>query len=218
VSDVSVPPHHDLDDRARELVERELPPRKLFPGIEAVYVHRWTYLFGVGAIVALMSLFLTGFVLAFKGPSWFHVSEVGLFVNSMHFWSVQLFFFCMVAHMIVQFLTGTYRGKRWSTWIIGSVAYFTAIITAFTGYLSQTNFESQWVATQGKDAFNALGIGWVINMMNSGQMLTMHIVLLPIGVAVVVAVHVLLVRSMGICPPYDVRDDHLGAPGTEGVL
>jgi hypothetical protein len=41
----------------------------------------------------------------------------------------------------------------------------------FTGYLSQQNFDSQWIAINGKDAFNAAGIGAFLNLMNFGQML-----------------------------------------------
>jgi ubiquinol-cytochrome c reductase cytochrome b subunit len=214
---VAVPAHHNLDDRTRELVERTVPPGKLFPGVEPVFVDRLAYLFGVGSLAAFVWLVVTGLVLTAMGPDWFHGSGTGLFVNSLHFWGVQLFFVFMVAHLVVQFVTGSYRGRRRATWVIGALAYFAAITTAFTGFLSQSNFESQWIATQGKDAFNSLGIGWLLNLMNSGQMLTIHVALLPLVVAIVVAVHVLLVRHIGICPPYDARDEHLGELDAEGA-
>lgn len=207
--------HGNLDDRVRDLVERELPWRRLLPGTEPVYVHRWTYLFGAGAICGFLLLVLTGLVMTLRGPQWSQVSDVGRFVDSMHFWCVQLFFFSMVGHLICQFLMATYRGRRKLTWLMGGLAFFASVVTAFTGYLSQDNFESQWIATQGKDAFNALGAGWFLNLMNTGQMLTMHVVLLPVAVATFVLVHVLLVRRRGICPPYDVREEHLGTPGAE---
>jgi hypothetical protein len=37
--------------------------------------------------------------------------------------------------------------------------FVVCIGTAFTGYLSQQNFDSQWIATQGKDGLNSVGIG-----------------------------------------------------------
>jgi ubiquinol-cytochrome c reductase cytochrome b subunit len=46
--------------------------------------------------------------------------------------------------------------------------------------------------------------------MNDGQMLTVHVALMPLVVAIVVGVHVLLVRHIGICPPYDANEEHLG--------
>ena len=40
-------------------------------------------------------------------------------------------------------------------------------------------------------------------MLNFGQMLMWHIVLLPIGIVIVAGLHVLLVRRHGIVPPFD---------------
>ena len=71
----------------------------------------------------------------------------------------------------------------------------------FTGYLSQQNFDSQWIATNGKDAFNAVGVGAFFNLMNFGQMLMWHIVLLPIVLIALIGAHVLLVRMRGVSHP-----------------
>ena len=70
---------------------------------------------------------------------------VGHFVNSLHFWSVQLFFFAMVIHLWGKFWMAAWRGQRAMTWITGAVAFLASIGTAFTGYLVQTNFDSQWI-------------------------------------------------------------------------
>jgi quinol-cytochrome oxidoreductase complex cytochrome b subunit len=42
----------------------------------------------------------------------------------------------------------------------------------------------------------------VWNVLNFGQMLMWHIVLLPIGVVAIAGLHVLLVRRHGIVPPF----------------
>ena len=42
------------------------------------------------------------------------------------------------------------------------------------------------------------------NDLNFGQMLMWHIVLLPIVVALIVGLHVLLVRRRGIVPPFEL--------------
>lgn len=72
-------------------------------------------------------------------------------------------------------------------------------------YLSQQNFDSQWVATNGKDAMNAAGVGAVFNLMNTGQMLLWHIALLPLVLVAVVGAHVLLVRVRGVSHPLPAR-------------
>ena len=44
-------------------------------------------------------------------------------------------------------------------------------------------------------------------MLNPGQMLMWHIVLLPLAVGVLVVLHVLLVRRHGVVPPFDAERD-----------
>jgi ubiquinol-cytochrome c reductase cytochrome b subunit len=94
-----------------------------------------------------------------------------------------------------------WRGGRTLTWITGAVTFLASILTAFTGYLSQTNFDSQWISTQAKDGINSTGGGAFFNVLNFGQMLMWHIVLMPIIAVALVAFHVILVRIKGVVPP-----------------
>jgi ubiquinol-cytochrome c reductase cytochrome b subunit len=116
-------------------------------------------------------------------------------------WAVELLFFFMVIHLWGKFWMAAWRGGRARTWMSGTLAFLIAIGTAFTGYVSQQNFDSQWIATQGKDGINSLGVGAFFNVLNFGQMYSYHILLLPIAVVAIVAVHILLVRRHGIVPP-----------------
>ena len=45
------------------------------------------------------------------------------------------------------------------------VAFLGSIGTAFTGYLSQSNFDAQWISTQAKDGLNSVGIGAWFNVL-----------------------------------------------------
>jgi ubiquinol-cytochrome c reductase cytochrome b subunit len=83
------------------------------------------------------------------------------------------------------------------------ISFLVSVGAAFTGYLSQQNFDSQWISTQAKDGINSTGAGTVWNVLNFGQMLMWHIVLLPIGIVIIAGLHVLLVRRRGIVPPFD---------------
>jgi len=85
----------------------------------------------------------------------------------------------------------------------GCVTFFASILAGFTGYVSQTNFDSQWIATQAKDGINATGGGSFFNVLNLGQMLMWHIVILPIAAIALTIMHVLLVRIKGVVPPYE---------------
>jgi len=182
-----------------------LPPDKMLPDRQPAYVASWIYVFGVATLSALLVVLISGGLLALKGPSWWHFSATGLFVNSLHLWSVELFMFFMVVHLWGKFFMAAWRGRRALTWVTGAVAFVASIGTAFTGYLVQQNFDSQWISTQAKDGLNAAGIGAFFNVLDFGQMLMWHIVLLPFALGLLTIWHVLLVRRRGVVPPIPLR-------------
>ena len=76
-----------------------LPPEKLLPDKQPSYVASWIYVFGVLSLSALAVIIGSGTVLALKGPAWWHLTGIGHFFNSVHLWSVEIFFFVMVIHL-----------------------------------------------------------------------------------------------------------------------
>jgi ubiquinol-cytochrome c reductase cytochrome b subunit len=187
--------------RVRRAAVDALPPDRLLPDTQPIYVQSWVYIFGVLTLAALAVIILSGCVLALAGPAWWHSSGTGRFFNSTHLWSTELFFFFMVVHLWAKFFMAAWRGRRVLTWMTGAVAFLVSIGTAFTGYLSQQNLDSQWIGGQAKDGLNSAGIGAFFNVLNYGQMLMWHIVLLPLAVAALVGFHILLVRRNGVVPP-----------------
>jgi len=192
----------NLTRLVRDWVRTWIPLPDLLPDKLPAYVRSPAYYFGILSVSSLVLLVLSGFTLAFFGPQWWHVNDVGHFVNSVHFWSTQAFFFGLAAHLWTEFCKGAWRHGRRLTWMLGVLSFFVAIGTAFTGYLSQTNFDSQWIAVNGKDAMNAVGIGSFFNLMDFGQMYGLHVVLLPLAVVALVGLHLLLVRIRGVVRPY----------------
>lgn len=191
--------------RVRGRAEAALPPEKLLPDRQPAYVASWIYVFGVLTLAAFVSIVASGVILGLKGPAWWHDTGVGRFFNGVHLWSVELFFFVMVVHLWGKYWMGAWRGGRSATWAIGAITFLVSIGTAFTGYLSQQNFDAQWIATQGKDGLNAVGIGAFFNVTNFGQMYTFHVLLLPAAVLALTVWHILLVRRHGVVPPYERR-------------
>ena len=187
--------------RLRGLLVRILPPGKLLPDRQPAYVASWIYVFGVATLAAFGLVTLSGIALAIGGVNWWHESSLGHFVNSIHLWSVELFMAFMVIHLWGKFWMAAWRGKRALTWMTGVLAFGISIIECFTGYLSQQNFDSQWIATNGKDAINATGLGSFFNLMNFGQMLTWHIVVIPVLLISFIVIHVVLVRVKGVSHP-----------------
>ncbi|MHB1553818.1 MAG: cytochrome b N-terminal domain-containing protein, partial [Acidimicrobiales bacterium] len=147
-----------------------------------------------------------------EGPVWWHTSSVGLFVNSLHLWSVECFFGFMAIHLWGKFWMASWRGKRQLTWMTGAIAFLVSVFEGFTGYISQTNFDSQWIAFEAKDAMNGAGIGAFFNTMNFGQALMLHIVVMPLVIGLVVVIHIVMVRLRGVAPPIEALPEHLGGP------
>jgi hypothetical protein len=151
--------------RVRRWGMRTLPPDKVLPDRQPAYVASWVYVFGVATVAALVLAIGSGFVIAVGGTDWWHTNPAGHFFNSMHLWSVELFMAFMVIHLWGKFWMAAWRGRRALTWITGVAAFVASVVECFTGYLSQQNFDSQWIATNGKDAFNAVGVGAFFNVM-----------------------------------------------------
>jgi len=191
--------------RVRRTALKWLPPGKLLPDRQPAYVASWIYVFGVAALATLGLAIVSGMAIALGGTDWWHTNPVGHFFNSMHLWSVEAFMAFMVIHLWGKFWMAAWRGRRALTWMTGVVAFLASVVECFTGYLSQQNFDSQWISTNGKDAINATGMGAFFDLMNFGQMLLWHVVLIPIVLVALVGAHVLAVRVRGVSHPLPER-------------
>jgi quinol-cytochrome oxidoreductase complex cytochrome b subunit len=190
----------------RSYLVRNFPLRKLLPDHEPAYVSSVLYTMGVLTLAALIVAILSGALIALGGVSFWHTNTYGAFMNSIHFWSVQAMFLFMAVHFITNFFTMAWRGGRGWTWITGVLAFILSILTAFTGFLMMTNWDSQWIGQQAKDAFNALGIGAIWNVMNAGQQFTLHVVITVGLLLFVVSAHIALIRRRGVAPPPGAED------------
>src|SRR3954463_1547784 len=146
----------------KDRMSRTLPADQVLPDRQPAYVASWIYVFGVLTLAGLFVVVGSGIVLAMGGAAWWHTSSLGHFVNSVHLWSVELFFACMVIHLWGKFWMAAWRGHRGLTWVTGVVAFVASIGAAFTGYLTQSNFSSQWISGEAKDGINSIGVGGVM--------------------------------------------------------
>lgn len=197
--------------RLRRATVEKFEPQDILPDDQPSYVASWIYVFGVMTLASLFVIIVTGFILTTKGIAWWHTSSVGHFVNSAHLWAVELFFVFMVVHLWGKFWMAAWRGRRFATWVTGAIAFLASVGTGFTGYLIQTNFDSQWIATQAKDGLNSAGIGSFFNTLNTGQAILLHVALLPLVVGLITIWHVILVRRNGVVPPLDAQEIAGGA-------
>jgi len=173
------------------------------------------FLYTLGSLTAssFVILVLSGVIMAANGPQWWTISPVGFFMRGVHFWAVQAFFFFLILHLLRVFFSGAWRGGRERTWLLGALSLLVAIPTAFTGYLMRGDFFSQWNAVQAKDGLNALGLAW-FNVLDAGQMYGLHVVVFPLVLGTLIALHIVLIRVKGVVPPYPLRPSDPPAPGS----
>ncbi len=195
----------NLTRRTQQFLSANLSVEDALPTQMPIYVNSLAYLFGAAALATLGMLILTGVVLCIFGPGWYHVSRVGHFFNSLHFWSVQVFFGVILLHLISKYLMAAWRDGKWKTWMTGVLIFGVAVFTELTGFLSQTNWDSQWIALQAKDAMNALGVGAFFNTMDTAQVLTLHVAVLPLVIVVLLGIHLFLIRRDGPVPPLPLK-------------
>ena len=205
-ADSAEQPHGNWTTALRTRITHLVPPGQALPDRQPAYVASWIYVFGVLTLAALVVVVGTGALLAVGGAQWWHTSGLGKFVNSLHLWSVEIFFAVMVIHLWGKFWMAAWRGHRALTWMTGVIAFVTSIGTAFTGYLVQSNFDAQWIAAEAKDGINSIGVGAFFNVLNPGQMLLWHVTLLPLAVGAITLIHVVLVRRHGVVPPLGTEE------------
>ncbi|MBN9328479.1 MAG: cytochrome B6, partial [Cellulomonas sp.] len=116
--------------RTRDRMSRVVPQGQVLPDRQPAYMSSWIYVFGVLTLAALIVVIGSGVLLAIGGVTWWHVSSLGHFVNSLHLWSVELFFAFMVIHLWGKFWMAAWRGNRALTWMTGVLAFLGSIGTA----------------------------------------------------------------------------------------
>lgn len=191
--------------KVRGTLSEQLTWDNLLPSEQPVYVSSLVYSFGIFTLSSLIFVIVSGIILAAKGVTWYQVSNLGEFVRSIHFWSVQTFFFFMTMHLVGQFFMGSWRQGRGFTWFLGALSFGVSVLGAFTGYLSRGDFFSQWNQVQSKDAFNGAGLDGFLNILNNGQVYGLHIVVIPAILLILVGWHLIEVRRKGVVPPYERR-------------
>jgi ubiquinol-cytochrome c reductase cytochrome b subunit len=207
----------NLSRRAQETLKERLPYEELLPDRLPFYVSSLVYSFGALTLGSFLMLILSGLVMVANGPLWWQASGFGHFMHAVHFWSAQTFFFFLLLHLTSQFFMGSWRQGRVLTWMVGVLTFGVAVVEAFIGYLSRGDFFSQWNQVQGKDAFNAIGAGAWLNLLNNGQLYGLHISVLPAILILLVGLHLFLVRSKGLVAPMEPDPGEEGPPAARAA-
>jgi len=132
----------------------------------------------------------------------------GLLTRNVHRWGAHLMVFFVFLHMMRIFYHGAYKPPREFNWVVGVLLLFLTIALSFTGYLMPWDQISYWAITIGASmaAYTPL-IGTPIKLVIFGglevgqntllRFYVLHIMALPLIMAIFMAVHFWRVRKDG---------------------
>ncbi len=166
------------------------------------YGNKFFYSLGFLSMISFMVLIVTGIVMVLYGPTWWLTSTAGGYFRSVHLWATQAFVLFIILHLLIVFLTSGFKKPRRLTWMLGVLMMFVVLIETEFGYALRGDFSSQWRALQGADFYNGGGFGAFLNPLNYKQIYGIHIVVVPLAIIGLLALHYLLVRILGIAKPY----------------
>ncbi len=180
--------------------------------LDKIYFHRLpaygnTIFYGLGflALTCLVLLAASGMTLAFMGQAWWLANPLGIYVRSLHLWTVQAFIFILILHALVGFATSAFRKPRRMVWVFGAIIFCLVLIQTEFGYGLRGDFESQFRAVSGADFWNGAYLGNLMNPLSHLQEFALHVAIIPITILLLFIAHYLLVHTYGISRPY--RED-----------
>ena len=170
------------------------------------------------------------------------VVPTGRFIRNIHRWAGNVMVVAVILHMARVFYTAAYRKPREFNWVIGMLLLVVTLGLAFTGYLLPWDQLAYWAITIGaniaqspREVTDALGVtGWLdpggfqkLLLLGADtvgaealiRFYLLHVMILPLVIACLVAVHFWRIRKDGgLTRPSDA-DRRLGAdPGLYPVF
>ena len=132
----------------------------------------------------------------------------GTFVRNMHRWGAHLMVLTVFLHMIRVFYHGAYKPPREFNWVIGTLLLFFTIALSFTGYLLPWDQIAFWAITIGNNIASYVPLlsrpsqllifgGIEVSQNTLLRFYVLHVILLPLTVAVFLAVHFWRIRKDG---------------------
>jgi len=163
------------------------------------------------------------------------VVPTGRFIRNIHRWSANLMVVVVIMHMARVFFTSAYRKPREFNWLIGMGLLVLTLALSFTGYLLPWDQLAYWAITIGanisqspREVTDAIGItqwfdpGGLQRYLLLGsdvvgeealiRFYLFHVILLPLVLVILMAVHFWRIRKDGgLVRPSDA-DERLGQP------
>jgi menaquinol-cytochrome c reductase cytochrome b subunit len=137
---------------------------------------------------------------------------LGWLVRGMHKWGASVFIILMFLHMGRVFLFGAYKYPRELNWIVGVLLLVMGMLEGFTGYLLPWDQTAYWASVVGINLNGTAPIAgpWLAQFLRGGQEITgdtltrfysLHMLIVPGGIAALIGLHLYLVIRLGVTSP-----------------
>jgi len=207
----------DLAELRRTLLERKMPA-----GLT------WWHTLGSATFTVLVVQVVTGIVLAmYYAPSPDHAYDSiryidhtvasGAILRGIHHWGASAMVVLASAHLVRVFTMGAYKYPREINWLLGVGLLAIVIGFGFTGYLLPWDQKAYWATQVGTNIAGTTPIigGVVLKLLRGGGQLgaatltrfySLHVLVLPLSIGIVVLLHLALVVRQGIAAAPAVLD------------
>jgi quinol-cytochrome oxidoreductase complex cytochrome b subunit len=141
----------------------------------------------------------------------------GWLVRGMHKWGASAMIVVVFLHMGRVFLFGSYKYPRELTWVTGALLLFMTMMMGLTGYLLVWDQKAYWATVVAVNITSSAPLigPYVGDILRSGsefgpdtlsRFYSIHMLLIPGGIATFIGIHLYLVTKLGIAePPWSKR-------------
>jgi ubiquinol-cytochrome c reductase cytochrome b subunit len=134
--------------------------------------------------------------------------EFGWLMRYMHSTGASFFFIVVYLHMYRALIYGSYRGPRELLWLIGMVIFVVLMAEGFAGYLLPWGNMSYWgaqvilslagaIPVIGEDILIWVRGDYLISGATLSRMFAIHVILIPLLLALLVFVHIVALHHVG---------------------
>jgi cytochrome b6 len=141
--------------------------------------------------------------------------DFGWLFRSIHSWSANLLIGILFLHLLTTYMMRAYRPPREFTWMTGVLLLFIFMAFGFSGYLLPWNQLAFFATSVGTAIVGVVPVvgKYFLLLARGGENITgdtlarfyaLHVVILPLTVLAVIAIHLYLVQNHGISVPQAV--------------
>jgi len=136
----------------------------------------------------------------------------GWLIRSVHHWAANLMVLFVLFHLLRVFFQAAFKYPRELTWVVGVGLLAATLLFGFTGYLlpwDQRAYTATVVGTElagsvpivGEQLLLLLRGGTDVGEATLSRFFGMHVLVLPIGLAGLLALHLIFVHQLGLANP-----------------